>query len=102
MANIVHIAGYVYRNSHSEHDENYHYYEKHSEFTNSLSRGGLTVPEDKACQWTAMSFLMFDSVELKVCRTSLLRIFKLISDFYELGIDFLKARILANPFLSIF
>ena len=103
LANIVHIAGYVTRKSISEdQDETYHYYEKYGKFTSSLSRGGLKIPGDKACQWTALSFIIFDSVKNKVCRTSLTQIFLKISDFHELEIDLLKARILANTFLSIF
>ena len=66
MATIVHIAGYVCRKSFSEdQDETYHYYENYGEFTNSLSRGGLTVPGDTACQWAAMCFLIFDSLKHK-------------------------------------
>ena len=103
MTNIVHIAGYVCRKSLSEdEDETYHYYEKYGKFTNSLSRGGLTVPGDKACQWAAMSYLMFGSLKHKVCRTSLTRIFQNISNFHALMIDGLQARMLANTLLSIF
>ena len=103
MSNIVHIAGYVCRKSLSEdEDETYHYYEKYGKFTNSLSRGGLTVPGDKACQWAAMSYLMFGSLKHKVCRTSLTRIFQNISNFHALMIDGLQARMLANTLLSIF
>lgn len=98
---LVYIAGYVTRND-AEEDEKAllghtsFYFEKFGAYTNSLDRGGLKVPSDRACQWTMFSFIVFEVVKDSVCRTSFTKIALGLSDMFDFQMDNRHARILSN------
>ena len=77
LSSIVHIAGFACRKMCGENlEDTRYYYEKYGDFTKDLSRGGLTIPGDKFCQWTAFSYIMFDWIKEKLCRKSLSRVLR--------------------------
>ena len=101
---LVHVAGYVTRNDDVTDDDLFEgdmkYYRKYGAFTQSIDRGGLNVPSDTACQWTFYLFIMFNAVKYRVCRTSLSKLFMMISDSYGFNMKKVHAMILSNVFLK--
>ena len=101
---LVHVAGYVTRNDDVADDDLFEvdmkYYRKYGTFTQSIDRGGLNLPSDTACQWTFYSFIMFNAAKYRVCRTSLSKLFMMISDSYCLNMKKVHAMILSNVFLK--
>ena len=102
--NLVHIAGYVVRklNIADSGKDTFSYYEKYGDYTALLDHGGLRIPEDSVCQWTFFSYIMFQLVKTKVCRTSLTTIFLQISDAYNFKLQESCCRILVNLFINKF
>ena len=71
-SNLVYIAGYAIRRERESDAENSHnYFEKYRNDSEVLNRGGLSTPGDKACKWLIFSFIIFEMIKHKVCRTSL-------------------------------
>ena len=99
---IVHIAGFACRKMCVGNlEDTRYYYEKYGDFTKNLSRGGLSIPGDKICQWTAFSYIMFDRIKEKVCRKSLSRVLRQISDCHNFGIEDPQLKALSNTLFSI-
>lgn len=102
---LVYIAGYVTRKD-PESDEatllgqTTFYHHKYGEYTNSLDRGGLKVPSDRACQWSIMCFVLFNVVKDSVCRRSFIRLAMTVNDMFQFDMEVRHARILANIFLK--
>ena len=102
---LVYIAGYVTRKDEEYSEEEIldvtcFYASRYGTYLSGLDRGFLKIPDDKTCQWTFLSFIMFMSIKDKVCRNSLSRILLDISEFFELDKKLHHARILANIFLK--
>ena len=102
---LVHIAGYVTRKDAEMTEEELlgtttFYYQKFGKYTDTLDRGWLNVPTDNACQWTFLSYLMFNAVKNHVCRKSLSAIFMDISTSFGFGMMSHHARILSNIFFN--
>ena len=102
---LVYIAGYITRKD-PEVDEvsllglTSFYFQKFGGYTDSLDRGGLNVPSDRACQWTIFCFILFNVVKEKVCRQSFSRMAMTLSDIYELKMEKRHARIVSNILLN--
>ena len=102
---LVYIAGYVTRKDTELYDVSVldrttFYHEKFGGYTDSLDRGGLNIPSDKACQWTVYSFIVFNVVKELVCRKSFTKIALILLDVYEFGMEERHARILSNIFIK--
>ena len=103
MMTVIHIAGYIVRNNNTNSQQDtYHYFKKYGEYTETRNWGGLSTPGDNVCQWTTFGFTLFESIKHKVWRTSLTRIFSLISDFYNFNVLQSHSKILANIYLCNF
>ena len=101
-ATLLYIAGYVTR-KHQEREEigqTSFYFQKFGEYLQSLDRGGLQVPSDRACQWTFFSYIVFNLVKNCVCRTSFMKVALTLSDMFGFAMEERHARILANIFLK--
>ena len=102
---LVYIAGYVTRKD-PELDETSLlgqttlYFDKFGDYTDSLDRGGLKNPSDRACQWTIFCFIVFNIVKDSVCRTSFTKIAMTLSEMFEFEMEERHARILSNIFIK--
>ena len=102
---LVYIAGYVTRKDLELGEEalleqtNW-YYQKYDQYTDSLDRGGMKVPSDRACQWTIFCFLVFGVVKNSVCRKSFSKIALTLSEMFEFEMEEKHARILSNIFIN--
>ena len=104
---LVHIAGYVTRRDPAPSEDELldvttFYYKKFGGYTSSLDRGNLNVPTDKAVQWCIFCTILFNSVKNSVCRSSLMKMFSLISEHYEFGMKEHHCRILSNILIKNF
>lgn len=101
---LCHIAGYVTRHDILSDDELFSctnfYFQKYGTYTKSLDRGGLNVPTDKACQWTFLCYIMFNSVKDLVCRKSLANIMMMISDAHGFEMKRSHGNTLCNIFFK--
>ncbi|XP_078483590.1 uncharacterized protein LOC144744006 [Ciona intestinalis] len=98
---IVYISGYIVRKDNDLNlDDTYNYYEKYGSYTQCLNRSGLQLPNDMACQWAILCYVMFSKVKSKVCRKSLSSIFQLVSDYYAFNMDNAHCHILSNILLN--
>lgn len=96
-SNLVHVAGYVVGKEVNEAtEESFIYYEKYGAYTRMLNRGGLKIPEDSVCQWSAYSYIMFESIKTSVCRISLMKVLQDISDNYGFSAKKCHCMSLAN------
>lgn len=104
---LVYVAGYVTRKD-KELDEmslleqTTFYYQKYGDYTNSLDRGGLNIPSDRACQWTILSFILFNVVKDSVCRKSFCKLTMALSDNFDFEMEERHGRIISNIFLKNF
>ena len=104
---LFHIAGYVTRKDDElSEDEMLNvttfYARKYGSYTDRLDRGQLNIPNDRACQWTFFSFILFNTLKDKVCRTSLSTILLKISDHHLFAMTLPNCRILSNIFIKNF
>nr|XP_047131967.1 uncharacterized protein LOC124811009 [Hydra vulgaris] len=102
---LVYIAGYVsckddLLNENELSTRTMFYFEKFGQYLKSVDRGGLKVPFDNTVQWVFFSFVLFNSIKDKVCRTSLCNIFMLISDHYSFDMERHHGNILSNIFIK--
>lgn len=97
---MLYIAGYVTRKDTDEEGQTHFYYAEFGQYTDTLDRGGLNVPSDRACQWAIYSYMVFNVVKDSVCRLSFMRITMALSEMFEFGMENRHARILANIFLK--
>ena len=102
---LVYVAGYVTRNDVEYSEEEMlevtnFYAARYGMYISELDRGNLKIPEDKACQWTFLSFIMFSVLKQRVCRTSLVKVLLEISDFFDFDMKEKHARVLSNIFLN--
>ena len=74
------------------------YYTKFGDFTQEIYLGGPKVLTDLAVQWCVFCFVMFEAVKENVCRTSFMRIFMDVSEYYGFCIETHHYRILVNVF----
>ena len=81
-SNLIHLAGYIIRKVDSTDDASYFYYEKYGNNTKSLNRCVLKMPEDSTCQWVLFCFILFNSIQSRVCRKSLITVFQDVSNHY--------------------
>ena len=95
LKSLVYIAGYLSANTSSDEDTKY-YYERYEAHLGSLSRGGLKIPTDKCCQFTAFAYIMFETVKDVTCRKSLLRIFQFITKQQDFQMTDIQCRKLSN------
>ena len=96
---LVYIAGYVMRHTECE-DDTFCIYSKYGSYLKSLNRSGLKIPGDCACLWSFFCYIVFHDLADLTCRTSLCRVFLLISEFYEFNISQSQSRILCNIFFN--
>ena len=101
-ANLVYIAGYVTRNVESTVEDTNEYYENYGTYTELLNRGGLTVPGDSICQWCIFCYIIFNKINARVCRKSLVCVFQDVSDYYGFSVQKSHCRILANIFINMY
>ena len=104
-AALVYIAGYVTRHDAETNEESLlgvttFYHQEFGGYTDSLDRGGLNIPSDKACQWAIHSYIMFTVVKDRVCRSSFMNIALALSDMCEFEMEVRHARILTNIFIK--
>ena len=105
---LVYIAGYVTRNDPALNesdslDVTMFYVEKYGEVLAELDRGGLKYPTDTACQWAFFCYSIFQSVRNKICRRSLMNVFMLIAEHYDMkNISKNHAMILSNILINNF
>ena len=97
---LVYIAGYVTRRDTDKEGETHFYHEEFGQYTDTLDRGGLNVPSDKACQWSIYCYIVYNVVKDCVCRTSFMRIAMALSEMFKFGMEERHARILANIFIK--
>lgn len=102
---LVYIAGYVTRRDMVLSEEELleqtsFYYQKYGQYTDSLDRGGLKVPSDRACQWTIFCFLVFGVVKNSVCRTSFTKIAMTLSETFDFEMNKKHARTLSNVLIN--
>lgn len=94
---LVYIAGYVIRKDSPIVEDTKFYVEQFGNYTEELSRGGLTLPGDVICQWVFYSYIIFHHINHSVCRTSLCNVLMMIADFYRLDtIERKHGRIISN------
>ena len=98
MMTLVYISGYVCRHVDDEEIDTYKYYEQHGEYLVELNRGKLRIPNDRICQWTFFSYILFYVVSSEVCWKSLKKLLYHVSEFYSLGVTEAQASILTNIF----
>lgn len=101
---LVYIAGYVtYKNQVSEnellHQTNF-YHQKYGQYTDSLDRGGLNIPSDRACQWTFFAHIVFNTVRDSACRKSFTSFAMTLSHMFKFEVEARHARILSNIFFK--
>ena len=104
---LYYIAGYVTRKDDElSEDEMLNvttfYARKYGPYTDRLDRGQLNIPNDRACQWTFFSFILFNTLKDKVRRTSLSSILLKISDHHLFAMTLPNCRILSNIFIKNF
>ena len=98
---LVYIAGYVaFKTDAKSSEDTFIYYERFGKFTNELSRGKLRIPNDTLCQFTFFACVLFGKVKTHVCRTSLVKVLKCLTDYYHFEIDKRCVTILSNIFLN--
>ena len=98
---LVYIAGYVaFKTDAKSSEDTFIYYERFGKFTNELSRGKLRIPNDTLCQFTFFACVLFGEMKTQVCRTSLVKVLKCLTDYYHFGIDKRCVIILSNIFLN--
>ena len=102
---LVYIAGYITRKDKeltevSLLEQTTFYYQKYGQYTNSLDRGGLKVPSDRACQWIIFCFLVFNIVKDSVCRKSFSHIALTLSDMFDFEMEEKHARTLSNILIN--
>ena len=97
---LLYVAGYVVRKDPVT-DDSFIYSQEHGKYTEELNRGRLTLPEDNICQWVIFSYILLHEVASDVCRTSLIKVLMIISDFYELShIEIRHGKTLSNILLN--
>ena len=102
---LCHMAGYVTQKDPAETkeyllDTTTFYFQKYGKYTDSLDRGGLKVPTDRACQWTFFGYIMFNAVKEVVCRKSLSNLLVTISDIHTFNMERRHALVLSNIFFQ--
>ena len=97
----MYIAGYVIRrDQESDAEDSHNYFEKYGNYSELFYRGGLSTPGDKTCKWTIFSFIMFEMIKHKVCRTSLSQVAYEISVAYGFEVPQAHSRVLTNLFIN--
>ena len=104
---LVYIAGYVTRkdpelDEQSQLEQTNFYFQKFGSYTESLDRGGLNIPSDRACQWTILCYILFNVVKASVCQLSFMKIAMTLSEEFKFQMEERHARILSNIFLRNF
>ena len=98
---LVYVAGYVFRKDQTTLTEGTDFYfKKYGKFTTDQDRGGLTYPNDCACQWTFFCYIIFQASVESVCRNSLVSIFHRVSLMHHFQLNTNHARTLANVFFN--
>lgn len=104
---LVYIAGYITRKDPEEDelsqlDQTTFYFQQFGKYTDSLDRGGLNIPSDRACQWTIFCYVLFNVVKASVCQRSFMKIAMTVSDELQFQMEERHARIISNIFLRNF
>jgi len=102
---LVYIAGYVTRKDGEIGEDELlsvttFYHQKFGSFTDGVDRGMLNIPNDRACQWTFFSYILFSSIKQKVCQKSLSTALDNIASHYSFNMSKLHSRTLSNIFLN--
>ena len=96
---LFYIAGYIVRND-EQLEDGRAYFHRDGYYLREMNRGGLTIPDDNACQWTCFSYIVFHFVCTKVCRMSLARILLTISNSYDLNMEMRHSVTLSNILIN--
>ena len=96
---LVYVAGYVVRH-HDVGDNTYLIFAQFGSYLRDLNRGKLQIPGDSTCQWAFFCYIMFHEVVNFTCRSSLCKIFQLISDYFRLSVTPDQCFILSNIFFN--
>ena len=99
---LVYIAGYVQKSDEDQPDDTFHYYRKFGAYTDTISRGGLKMPTDSACQWVMFSYTLFSVVKDDVGRHSLINLLMDISTHYGFEMNQIHCRRLSNILINNF
>ena len=68
---LVYIAGYKTCNDSGSSEEKLlnettFYHQTYGQYLDAIDRGGLNIPTDNSCQWSILSFILFNTVKEKV------------------------------------
>ena len=96
---LVYVAGYVVRH-HDVGDNTYLIFAQFGSYLRDLNRGKLQIPGDSTCQWAFFCYIMFHEVVNFTCRSSLCKIFQLISDYFRVSVTPDQCFILSNIFFN--